>query len=147
MFLFRCKPMDAEECEAYTDVYWIKFHQISNARWIFYQFIALNFLDFCVIIEWLCWLVDLQWCYCSYDIVKVVMHLVIYVENGTLRIVSFDNVHNVLTYIWFSILMNLWWFTRKRAFLWFVSYICLYLFVLAFCCHFQWHIACMCAMI
>ncbi|XP_047945740.1 RNA-binding protein 48-like isoform X2 [Salvia hispanica] len=27
-----CKPMDAEECEAYTDVYWIKFHQLSNAR-------------------------------------------------------------------------------------------------------------------
>ncbi|KAG8383185.1 hypothetical protein BUALT_Bualt05G0158300 [Buddleja alternifolia] len=27
-----CKPMDAEECEAYTDVYWIKFHQFNNAR-------------------------------------------------------------------------------------------------------------------
>ncbi|XP_021742864.1 RNA-binding protein 48-like isoform X2 [Chenopodium quinoa] len=27
-----CKPMDAEECEAFTDVYWIKFHMISNAR-------------------------------------------------------------------------------------------------------------------
>ncbi|KAL3644514.1 hypothetical protein CASFOL_009694 [Castilleja foliolosa] len=27
-----CKPMDAEECDAYTDVYWIKFHQINNAR-------------------------------------------------------------------------------------------------------------------
>ncbi|XP_042018818.1 RNA-binding protein 48-like [Salvia splendens] len=27
-----CKPMDSEECEAYTDVYWIKFHQLSNAR-------------------------------------------------------------------------------------------------------------------
>ncbi|KAL3835580.1 hypothetical protein ACJIZ3_010316 [Penstemon smallii] len=27
-----CKPMDAEECEAFTDVYWIKFHQINNAR-------------------------------------------------------------------------------------------------------------------
>ncbi|GFP97461.1 RNA-binding protein 48 [Phtheirospermum japonicum] len=27
-----CKPMDAEDCEAYTDVYWIKFHQINNAR-------------------------------------------------------------------------------------------------------------------
>ncbi|CAO2828839.1 unnamed protein product [Amaranthus hypochondriacus] len=27
-----CKPMDAEECEQFTDVYWIKFHLISNAR-------------------------------------------------------------------------------------------------------------------
>ncbi|KAL0372378.1 UNVERIFIED_CONTAM: RNA-binding protein 48 [Sesamum calycinum] len=27
-----CKPMDAEECEPYTDVYWIKFHLVSNAR-------------------------------------------------------------------------------------------------------------------
>ncbi|PIN09769.1 hypothetical protein CDL12_17649 [Handroanthus impetiginosus] len=27
-----CKPMDAEDCEPYTDVYWIKFHQINNAR-------------------------------------------------------------------------------------------------------------------
>ncbi|XP_010682529.2 uncharacterized protein LOC104897366 isoform X1 [Beta vulgaris subsp. vulgaris] len=27
-----CKPMDAEECEAFTDVYWIKFQLISNAR-------------------------------------------------------------------------------------------------------------------
>ncbi|KAL3636357.1 hypothetical protein CASFOL_020904 [Castilleja foliolosa] len=27
-----CKPMDAEDCDAYTDVYWIKFHQINNAR-------------------------------------------------------------------------------------------------------------------
>ncbi|KAF6157406.1 hypothetical protein GIB67_004344 [Kingdonia uniflora] len=27
-----CKPMDEEECEAYTDVYWIKFVQVSNAR-------------------------------------------------------------------------------------------------------------------
>ncbi|KNA15421.1 hypothetical protein SOVF_098440 [Spinacia oleracea] len=27
-----CKPMDAEDCEAFTDVYWIKFHMISNAR-------------------------------------------------------------------------------------------------------------------
>lgn len=27
-----CKPMDAEECEAFTDVYWIKFRQINNAR-------------------------------------------------------------------------------------------------------------------
>ncbi|KAH9602230.1 hypothetical protein KSS87_003316 [Heliosperma pusillum] len=27
-----CKPMDAEECEAFTDVYWIKFCHISNAR-------------------------------------------------------------------------------------------------------------------
>ncbi|CAO2828840.1 unnamed protein product [Amaranthus hypochondriacus] len=28
-----CKPMDAEECEQFTDVYWIKFHLISNARY------------------------------------------------------------------------------------------------------------------
>ncbi|KAL8550508.1 hypothetical protein ACS0TY_009073 [Phlomoides rotata] len=27
-----CKPMDDEDCEPYTDVYWIKFHQINNAR-------------------------------------------------------------------------------------------------------------------
>ncbi|GMH01590.1 hypothetical protein Nepgr_003429 [Nepenthes gracilis] len=27
-----CKPMDAEECGPFTDVYWIKFHQISNSR-------------------------------------------------------------------------------------------------------------------
>ncbi|KAI3452713.1 hypothetical protein Pfo_009377 [Paulownia fortunei] len=27
-----CKPMDAEDCEPYTDVYWIKFHQVNNAR-------------------------------------------------------------------------------------------------------------------
>ncbi|XP_021895780.1 RNA-binding protein 48 isoform X3 [Carica papaya] len=27
-----CKPMDAEDCEPFTDVYWIKFHLISNAR-------------------------------------------------------------------------------------------------------------------
>ncbi|KAL6577885.1 hypothetical protein OROMI_010213 [Orobanche minor] len=27
-----CKPMDAEDCEPYTDVYWIKFHQFNNAR-------------------------------------------------------------------------------------------------------------------
>ncbi|KAL8052628.1 hypothetical protein ABFS82_05G017400 [Erythranthe guttata] len=27
-----CKPMDAEDCEQYTDVYWIKFHQVNNAR-------------------------------------------------------------------------------------------------------------------
>ncbi|XP_057541789.1 uncharacterized protein LOC130820436 isoform X2 [Amaranthus tricolor] len=27
-----CKPMDAEECEQFTDVYWIKFYLISNAR-------------------------------------------------------------------------------------------------------------------
>jgi len=24
--------MDAEECEQFTDVYWIKFRQINNAR-------------------------------------------------------------------------------------------------------------------
>ena len=29
---FRCKPMDAEECEQFTDVYWIKFRLVSNAR-------------------------------------------------------------------------------------------------------------------
>ncbi|GAB4839770.1 hypothetical protein Ancab_020480 [Ancistrocladus abbreviatus] len=27
-----CKPMDAEDCEPFTDVYWIKFHKIDNAR-------------------------------------------------------------------------------------------------------------------
>ncbi|KAJ6986260.1 RNA-binding protein 48-like isoform X1 [Populus alba x Populus x berolinensis] len=27
-----CKPMDAEDCEQFTDVYWIKFRLISNAR-------------------------------------------------------------------------------------------------------------------
>ncbi|KAF9621418.1 hypothetical protein IFM89_021457 [Coptis chinensis] len=27
-----CKPMDEEECEPFTDVYWIKFLQVSNAR-------------------------------------------------------------------------------------------------------------------
>jgi len=29
---FRCKPMDAEDCEPYTDVFFIKFSQVSNAR-------------------------------------------------------------------------------------------------------------------
>ncbi|EXB82572.1 hypothetical protein L484_027749 [Morus notabilis] len=28
----RCKPMDAEDCEKFTDVYWIKFRSVSNAR-------------------------------------------------------------------------------------------------------------------
>ncbi|KAL9246488.1 hypothetical protein vseg_020017 [Gypsophila vaccaria] len=27
-----CKPMDAEECAEFTDVYWIKFRYFSNAR-------------------------------------------------------------------------------------------------------------------
>ncbi|PKA55959.1 hypothetical protein AXF42_Ash014631 [Apostasia shenzhenica] len=27
-----CKPMDAEGCEPFTDVYWIKFSQVSHAR-------------------------------------------------------------------------------------------------------------------
>ncbi|XP_062158845.1 uncharacterized protein LOC133866341 [Alnus glutinosa] len=27
-----CKPMDAEDCEPFTDVYWIKFRLVSNAR-------------------------------------------------------------------------------------------------------------------
>ncbi|KAK0575025.1 hypothetical protein LWI29_032771 [Acer saccharum] len=27
-----CKPMDAEDCERFTDVYWIKFRLVSNAR-------------------------------------------------------------------------------------------------------------------
>lgn len=27
-----CKPMDAEDCEEFTDVFWIKFRLISNAR-------------------------------------------------------------------------------------------------------------------
>lgn len=31
--MFRCKPMDAEDCEPYTDVYWIKYYQVDNARW------------------------------------------------------------------------------------------------------------------
>ncbi|VAI52754.1 unnamed protein product [Triticum turgidum subsp. durum] len=30
--LEECKPMDAEDCEEYTDVYFIKFAQVSNAR-------------------------------------------------------------------------------------------------------------------
>ncbi|XP_072969073.1 uncharacterized protein [Typha angustifolia] len=30
--MLRCKPMDAEECEPYTDVFFIKFSQVSNAR-------------------------------------------------------------------------------------------------------------------
>jgi hypothetical protein len=29
---YRCKPMDAEDCEPYTDVFFIKFSQVSNAR-------------------------------------------------------------------------------------------------------------------
>ncbi|KAI5001526.1 hypothetical protein ZWY2020_026176 [Hordeum vulgare] len=28
----RCKPMDAEDCEDYTDVLFIKFAQVSDAR-------------------------------------------------------------------------------------------------------------------
>ncbi|KAI5001523.1 hypothetical protein ZWY2020_026173 [Hordeum vulgare] len=28
----RCKPMDAEDCEDYTDVFFIKFAQVSDAR-------------------------------------------------------------------------------------------------------------------
>ncbi|XP_042496771.1 RNA-binding protein 48-like isoform X2 [Macadamia integrifolia] len=27
-----CKPMDEEDCEPFTDIYWIKFFQVSNAR-------------------------------------------------------------------------------------------------------------------
>nr|GMD98804.1 RNA-binding protein 48-like [Ipomoea batatas] len=27
-----CKPMDAEDCEPFTDVYWIKFQRVDNAR-------------------------------------------------------------------------------------------------------------------
>ncbi|KAI3900447.1 hypothetical protein MKW92_027407 [Papaver armeniacum] len=27
-----CKPMDEEDCEPYTDVYWIKFVRVDNAR-------------------------------------------------------------------------------------------------------------------
>ncbi|KAK5818107.1 hypothetical protein PVK06_023038 [Gossypium arboreum] len=27
-----CKPMDAEDCKQFTDVYWIEFQLISNAR-------------------------------------------------------------------------------------------------------------------
>lgn len=33
----RCKPMDAEDCAEFTDVYWIKFRLITNARfWFFF---------------------------------------------------------------------------------------------------------------
>lgn len=39
-----CKPMDAEDCEPFTDVYWIKFHQVNNARF------AKRKLDECVFI-------------------------------------------------------------------------------------------------
>ncbi|KAK4758858.1 hypothetical protein SAY87_020159 [Trapa incisa] len=27
-----CKPMDAEDCAPYTDVFWVKFHLVCNAR-------------------------------------------------------------------------------------------------------------------
>ncbi|XP_050367646.1 uncharacterized protein LOC126785992 [Argentina anserina] len=27
-----CKPMDAEDCDQFTDVYWVKFRLVSNAR-------------------------------------------------------------------------------------------------------------------
>ncbi|KAI8527080.1 hypothetical protein RHMOL_Rhmol12G0048000 [Rhododendron molle] len=27
-----CKPMDYEDCEPFTDVYWVKFRQVNNAR-------------------------------------------------------------------------------------------------------------------
>ncbi|XP_047323594.1 RNA-binding protein 48 [Impatiens glandulifera] len=27
-----CKPMDAEDCEPFTDIFWIKFRHVSNAR-------------------------------------------------------------------------------------------------------------------
>ncbi|KAF3645228.1 putative multiple RNA-binding domain-containing protein 1-like isoform 2 [Capsicum annuum] len=27
-----CKPMDAEDCEPFTDVFWIKFYRVDNAR-------------------------------------------------------------------------------------------------------------------
>ncbi|KAI5001519.1 hypothetical protein ZWY2020_026169 [Hordeum vulgare] len=30
--LEECKPMDAEDCEDYTDVFFIKFAQVSDAR-------------------------------------------------------------------------------------------------------------------
>ncbi|KAE9454620.1 hypothetical protein C3L33_13478, partial [Rhododendron williamsianum] len=32
----RCKPMDYEDCEAFTDVYWVKFRQVNNARCLKY---------------------------------------------------------------------------------------------------------------
>ncbi|KAL6543647.1 hypothetical protein OROGR_010144 [Orobanche gracilis] len=32
-----CKPMDAEDCEPYTDVYRVKFHQSNNARLQIYR--------------------------------------------------------------------------------------------------------------
>ncbi|XP_058193145.1 uncharacterized protein LOC131310241 isoform X2 [Rhododendron vialii] len=28
----KCKPMDYEDCEPFTDVYWVKFRQVNNAR-------------------------------------------------------------------------------------------------------------------
>ncbi|CAH9087869.1 unnamed protein product [Cuscuta epithymum] len=31
--LEECKPMDAEDCEPFTDVYWVKFQRIDNARY------------------------------------------------------------------------------------------------------------------
>ncbi|KAG4994080.1 hypothetical protein JHK86_030907 [Glycine max] len=44
----RCKPMDAEDCEKYTEVFWIKFRLVNNARfhcvlcwqmkWLCYKF-------------------------------------------------------------------------------------------------------------
>ncbi|KAL5725120.1 hypothetical protein ACHQM5_008300 [Ranunculus cassubicifolius] len=30
--ILECKPMDEEDCEPFTDVYWIKFLQVSRAR-------------------------------------------------------------------------------------------------------------------
>uniref|UniRef100_A0A9I9CZ73 RNA-binding protein 48 n=1 Tax=Cucumis melo TaxID=3656 RepID=A0A9I9CZ73_CUCME len=30
--LEECKPMDAEECDEFTDVYFVKFHSVTNAR-------------------------------------------------------------------------------------------------------------------
>lgn len=44
LFLFcRFIPLDDEDCEPFTDVYWIKFHQVNNARCV-KQF---NFLFHC----------------------------------------------------------------------------------------------------
>lgn len=32
-WFLRCKPMDGEDCEPFTDVFWIKFYRVDNARW------------------------------------------------------------------------------------------------------------------
>jgi hypothetical protein len=45
--------MDAEDCEPYTDVFFIKFSQVSNARWLIWLQPSLSVVNpFCSI----CWL-------------------------------------------------------------------------------------------